>query len=68
MIESWQTEVTLLHVIEAKQWLGRKHDLERLMASMRAMPRKGWAIDALHAGWSGVQPLTEFWSISAPNR
>ena len=41
MIESWQTEVTLLHVIEAKQWLGRKHDLERLMASMRTIAQQG---------------------------
>src|SRR6516164_10249666 len=41
MIESWQTEVTLLHVIEAKQWLGRKRDLERLMVSMRTIAQEG---------------------------
>jgi nucleotide-binding universal stress UspA family protein len=41
MIESWQSEVTLLHVIEAKQWLGRKHELERLMASMSTIAREG---------------------------
>ena len=41
MIESWHAEVTLLHVMEGGQCLGRKHDLERLMAQMRVLAGEG---------------------------
>jgi nucleotide-binding universal stress UspA family protein len=41
MIESWQVEVTLLHVIERRQWLGPKPDLDRAMARLRAIAREG---------------------------
>lgn len=41
MIESWRAEVTLLHVIETSPWLGRKHELERLMAQMKMIAGEG---------------------------
>ena len=41
MIEAWEAEVTLLHVIPRNQWLARKFDLERLMAQMRAIAGRG---------------------------
>jgi nucleotide-binding universal stress UspA family protein len=43
MIELWHTEVTLLHVIEDRDWQGRHCDLERLMAQMEAIARDGIA-------------------------
>jgi nucleotide-binding universal stress UspA family protein len=44
MIELWHAEVTLLHVIEDRNWRGRYHDLERPMAQMEAI-----AQDAIYA-------------------
>ena len=41
MIESWRVEVTLLHVIETHPWLGRRHELERLMAQMKMIAEEG---------------------------
>jgi nucleotide-binding universal stress UspA family protein len=37
MVESWRAEVTLLHVIETRPWLGRRQELGRLMARMRTI-------------------------------
>ena len=40
MVEYWGVEVTLLHVIEAKQWPGRTQELERLMGQTRTIARQ----------------------------
>lgn len=32
MLARWQAEVTLLHVVEPRRWLGRKAEVQRLMA------------------------------------
>lgn len=50
MVETWDAEVTLLHVIEAREWLGRKHELGRLMAQMREI-----AGDGLRAPYVGCR-------------
>ena len=41
MIESWHAEVTVLHVIDNRQWLGQKHELDTLMARMRTVAEEG---------------------------
>src|SRR5579871_6248197 len=37
MIEEWDAEITLLHVIPQNQWVARKFEFERLIAQMRAI-------------------------------
>jgi nucleotide-binding universal stress UspA family protein len=39
MIECWQSEVTVLHIIEGRQWPRRKQELERLMLGLRSIAR-----------------------------
>jgi hypothetical protein len=41
MIEAWEAEVTLLHVIPRNEWVARKFELERLLAQMRAIAGSG---------------------------
>lgn len=48
MIEHWGVEVTLLHVIEARQWPGRTQELDRLVAGMRTIIRK---LGSRHVTW-----------------
>ena len=41
MLEFWHAEVTLLHVVETRRWLGQKHEMEQLMARMRTVAETG---------------------------
>ena len=41
MVEVWSVDVTLLHVIDEERWLGRRHELERLMRQMKAIAGDG---------------------------
>src|SRR5579864_7210965 len=48
MIEYWGVEVTVLHIIEAKQWPGRKQAVERLVAQMQSIARQ---LGGRHVTW-----------------
>ncbi|GEM_PF-3540581 len=41
MLEFWHAEVTLLHVIETRHWLGPKHEMDDLMARMKMVAETG---------------------------
>ena len=41
MIETWDAEVTLLHIAESRRWLRRKPDFGRLMTQMREIAEDG---------------------------
>jgi len=48
MIECWDAEVTLLHVMETRHWLGRKQEFGRLMAQMRTIAGNGLSAPQVH--------------------
>jgi nucleotide-binding universal stress UspA family protein len=48
MIEYWGVEVTLLHIVEADQWPGRRQELDRLVAGIQTISRK---LGGRHVTW-----------------